>query len=107
MDGKEELKEAIELCQMMAEENPCQMKDGALRMLAKGVKALFARECAGGMNQRALGKYYGVDARTIQRWAKKFPDFPKGRHDGDKEVTYDTQEVVAWKKKHPELFGNT
>ena len=48
MDGKEELKEAIELCQMMAEENPCQMKDGALRMLAKGVKALFARECAGG-----------------------------------------------------------
>lgn len=95
------------MCEELTEENPCGMKDMAMGMLAKGLKALLSRDYAKSMNQRALGKYYGVDARTIQRWAKKYPDFPVGRHDGDKTVTYDTNEVTAWKKKHPEVFGNT
>lgn len=95
------------MCEELTEENPCGMKDMAMGMLAKGLKALLSRDYAKSMNQRALGKYYGVDARTIQRWAKKYSDFPKGRHDGDKEVTYEMEEVVAWKKKHLEVWERT
>ena len=104
MRGQEELIETIAICDVLAHENPCHMRDIALGMLAEGLKALMCREYSGGMNQRALGKYYKVDARTIQRWAHKYPDFPKGRHDGDKKVTYDPKECVAWKKAHGKLF---
>lgn len=104
MQGKEELIETLAVCDILAHENPCHMKDVGMGMLAKGLRALMSRDYAGGINQRALGKYYHVDARTIQRWAHKYPDFPTGRHDGDKEVRYDTTEAVEWKRRHPELF---
>ena len=107
MEGKEELKEALLICEMLAEENPCMMKDLSLGAIAKALMALVGKEYTRGMNQRALGKYYGVDARTIQRWAHKHPDFPKGRHDGDKEGTYDPREVIAFRKSHPELLSKT
>lgn len=102
MEGKEELMDAIGLCMALAEENPCRMKDMTMGTIAKALRALVSKEYTHGMNQRQLGKYLGVDARTIQRWAKKYPDFPKGRHDGDKEVTYEMEEVVRWKRKHEE-----
>lgn len=104
MEGREELREALMVCEILAEENPCRMKDFSLAAIAKALKTLLSKEYTHGMNQRALGKYYGVDARTIQRWSHKYPDFPKGRHDGDKEVTYEPMECVAWKKAHGELF---
>ena len=107
MEGQKELKESISLCMALAEENPCQMKDMAMGAIAKALRALVSKDYTHGMNQRQLGKYYGVDARTIQRWAKKYPDFPKGRHDGDKEVTYDPKEVIAFRKNHPELLSKT
>ena len=107
MEGKEDLRAAIGLCMARAEENPCRMKDMTMGTIAKALRALVSKEYTHGMNQRQLGKYYGVDARTIQRWAKKYPDFPKGRHDGDKEVTYEMEEVVMWKRKHPELLSRT
>ena len=100
MEGKEDLRDAIGLCMALAEENPCRMKDMTMGTIAKALRALVSKEYTHGMNQRQLGKYLGVDARTIQRWAKKYPDFPKGRHDGDKEVTYEMEEVVRWKRKH-------
>ena len=102
MEGQEDLREAIGLCMALAEENPCRMKDMTMGTIAKALRALVSKEYTHGMNQRQLGKYLGVDARTIQRWAKKYPDFPKGRHDGDKEVTYEMEEVVRWKRKHEE-----
>lgn len=105
--GREELIEAIAVCDILAHENPCRMRDFSLGMIAKALKALVGKEYTRGMNQRALGKYYRVDARTIQRWAHKYPDFPKGRHDGDKEVSYDPLEVVAFKRAHPELLSDT
>ena len=88
MEGKEDLRDAIGLCMALAEENPCRMKDMTMGTIAKALRALVSKEYTHGMNQRQLGKYLGVDARTIQRWAKKYPDFPKGRHDGDKEGSY-------------------
>ena len=96
MDGKSSLMETLEVCRVIAEENPCHMGDSMLGFLAEGLRALLCREYSGGLNQRALGKYLGVDARTIQRWAHKYEDFPKGRHDGNKEVRYDTMEVILW-----------
>lgn len=106
MDGKSSLMDTLDVCRVIAEENPCRMGDGMLGMLAEGLRALLCRDYAGGMNQRALGKYYGVDARTIQRWAHKYEDFPRGRHDGNKEVRYDTMEVILWKRRHTELHNN-
>lgn len=107
MRGQEELIETLAVCDILAHENPCHMRDLALGMLAEGLRALMCREYAGGMNQKALSKYYNVDTRTIQRWAHRYKDFPVGRHDGNKEVRYDTMEAVMWKRKHPELLSNT
>lgn len=104
MGGKEELIDALETVRMMTEENPCQMKDIAFGAIAKALRAIVGKDYSHGINQRALGKYYGVDARTIQRWAHKYPDFPKGTHGGDKKVRYDPMEVMAWRKSHPELW---
>jgi transposase len=104
MEGKEELKETLLLCVMLAEENPCSMKDISLSAIAKALRLMVGKEYTRGMNQRALGKYYKVDARTLQRWAHKYPDFPKGTHGGDKEVRYEPMEVMAFKKSHPELW---
>lgn len=103
--GRDELIEAIAVCDVLAHENPCRMKDFSLGLLAKAVKTMVGKEYTKGMNQRAVGKYFGVDARTIQRWARKYPDFPVGRHDGDKEVSYDPLDVVAFKRRHKELFS--
>jgi hypothetical protein len=107
MRGQEELIETLAVCDILAHENPCHMRDLALGMLAEGLRALMCREYAGGMNQKALSRYYHVDTRTIQRWAHRYKDFPVGRHDGNKEVRYDTMEAVMWKRKHPELLSRT
>lgn len=107
MRGQEELIETLAVCDILAHENPCHMRDLALGMLAEGLRALMCREYAGGLNQKALSRYYNVDTRTIQRWAHRYKDFPVGRHDGNKEVRYDTMEAVMWKRKHPELLSRT
>lgn len=104
MRGQDQLIETLAICDVLAHENPCHMRDLALGMLAEGLRALMCREYGGGLNQRALGKYYGVDARTIQRWANKYKDFPAGHHSGNKEVRYDIIEAVTWKGNHADLF---
>lgn len=104
MEGKAALLECLAAFEVLAKENPRRLADQSLGLLAQGLRVLLCRDCLGGMNQRALGKYYGVDARTIQRWAHRYTDFPRGRHDGNKYICYDTMEVMDFRKNHKELF---
>ncbi|HHP0467312.1 TPA: hypothetical protein ACRZZI_004973 [Vibrio harveyi] len=38
--------------------------------------------CLLGLTDRELGKYFGVDHKTIRNWADKYPEFGKARSEG-------------------------
>lgn len=84
----------------MAEANICRMDDTILRSMAQGLKAMLHKQYARGLSREDVARYYGISIRTLERWRSEYPDFPTPRHFGGKEVTYDAEEVIAWKKNH-------
>ena len=100
MTGREELLEQIRIMDEMARANVCRANDGMLRGLANGLKALVSKEYARGLSREDVARYYGVSTRTLERWRERYEDFPTPRHWGSKEVSYDADEVIRWKKKH-------
>lgn len=104
MSGKEELLEQIEIMNELAEANICRMNDSLLHGMAEGLRALISREYHRGFSKEDVARYLGVSTRTLERWREKYADFPDGVHRGTKEVSFDCEEIVMWKKKHKELF---
>ena len=105
MSGKQELLEQIEIMNELAEANVCRMNDALLHGMAGGLRALISREYHRGFSKEDVARYYHVSTRTLERWRDKYKDFPEPIHRGSKEVSYDCEDVVKWKKIHLDLFS--
>lgn len=104
MESKERLLEELHVAELMVMENPCRMPDsvlGALRVAIKGVMGVHFMK---GASRDQVASYLERDVRTLGRWAHQFPDFPKARHEGHLEVSYNWMDVVRWKMRHSELY---
>lgn len=105
MSGKQELLEQIGIMEELAEANVCRMNDTLLHGMAEGLRALISREYHRGFSKEDVARYFKVSTRTLERWRDKYQDFPVPIHQGSKDVSYDCEEVVKWKKKHTDLFA--
>lgn len=103
MTGREEFVERLALLNEMASMNPCGMSDVAFRALATGLNALIGKEREKGMSLEQVAVYFGVSTKTIERWEKdESLSFPKGKRYGHRELSFSTDKIVLWAKKHPE-----
>ena len=104
MSGKQELLEQIGIMEELAEANVCRMNDTLLHGMAEGLRALISREYHRGFSKEDVARYYCVSTRTLERWRERYEDFPMPAHRGTKEVSYDCEDIVKWKKAHLDLF---
>ena len=100
MESKEQLLEDLQVAELMIEQNPCRMPDGVLSALSGTIKGLLGTHFMKGASKEQVAVYLGRDVRTITRWQQQYPDFPKPRHEGHQEVSYNWLEIVRWKVKH-------
>lgn len=100
--GKQELIAQLREVESMIEEDPHLMGDEWMHSLSVVIAGLLSVKYARGASRWRVAQYLGRDVRTLERWEKKFSDFPKPRHDGHHEVEYNWEEVVTWKRKHLE-----
>lgn len=100
-DDKERQKlneEMLIICSLI-HENPCGMSAKTMRGLIAGIKSLFGTIDTG-MNLEQVSRYFGVDARTIRRWRKEYPDFPEGKKIGENSLSFPADKIVEWKIRH-------
>lgn len=90
----------------MVRENPCGMKSIVLKSITEVLHSFVGRYCIESASKDQVAKYFNRDVRTITRWQQQYPDFPKPRHEGHHEVSYNWEEVVMWKIKHKEMLGS-
>lgn len=100
MESKEQLLEDLQVAELMVAQNPCRMPDGVLSALSGTIKGLLGTHFMKGASKEQVAVYLGRDVRTITRWQQQYPDFPRPRHEGHQEVSYNWLEVVRWKVKH-------
>lgn len=100
MESKEQLLEDLQVAELMVAQNPCRMPDGVLSALSGTIKGLLGAHFMKGASKEQVAVYLGRDVRTITRWQQQYPDFPRARHEGHQEVSYNWLEVVRWKVKH-------
>lgn len=101
-DQEEFLRELMEVY-CLAEANPCGMKAEMFRTFKNTIMGLLGKEIRKGLSRDKLAQFLGVSYRTMERYQKKFPDFPKPMNNGDKTISYDPVEAVMFKKAHPEI----
>lgn len=101
---QEELVEELLVLNTIVQENPCGMNLGLMSALKEVVKSFIGKACIEGASREQVARYLGRDVRTITRWKDQYEDFPKSKHQGHKEISYDWIDVVRWKRKHVELF---
>lgn len=104
MEGKERLLEEIHLAELMVMENPCRMPDKVLAAIYWAIKGLLGDHFMKGASRDQVASYLKRDTRTLTRWSHQFGDFPKPRHDGHQEVSYNWMDVVRWRMKHADIY---
>lgn len=103
MKGKRKLIEVIDTVKTMAGENPCGWSDDTLYYIASGISVLIGEKTGAGLTTLQVAEYFGVTIRTIERWRKKFNDFPEPLDPYAKTLAFPTDKIVSWKIKHSEL----
>lgn len=107
MTGKEEFDEQLAILEELSNGNPCNMPDPLFRGLAHGLRALISSECEGKMSQEEVAEYFHVSVRTIRRWeSDESLEFPKGHRHGHRELSYDSDKIVRWGRKHIGKIAN-
>lgn len=104
MESKEKLLEDLHVAELMVMQNPCRMPDRVLMGMHAAMRGLMGVHWMKGASRDQVASFLERDVRTLARWAHQFPDFPKPRHEGHLEVSYNWMDVVRWKMKHTEIY---
>lgn len=104
-NNKQELLEELLTIETLVRENPCRMRDGLIGAIKEVFHSFVGKYCIESASKDQVAIYFNRNVRTITRWMQTYPDFPKPRHEGHHEVSYNWVEVVQWKLKHHDLFN--
>lgn len=82
---------------------------------ARSQKALHIKAHRLGLSLRAIGAWLtnkaiadilGISMKTVESWARRYPDYPKRKVDQRMPCGYTKRsELVKWASRHPHLFG--
>lgn len=87
----------------MARENPCGWSDGTLSAIADGISVLVSERTRCGLTMLQVADYFGVTIRTLERWRKRYADFPEPIDPYAKTLSFPTDKIVSWKVEHASL----
>lgn len=106
MEGREdELLNELLVIQTLVVENPCRMNAAVKKGISVAIKTLIGSHLGSGASREQAARYLERDVRTLTRWRELYEDFPKPRHEGHLEISYDWVELIKFKLAHPELFN--
>lgn len=104
MESKDKLLEELQVAELMIAQNPCRMPDSVMGALRVAIKGILGTHFMKGASRDQVASYLKRDTRTLTRWSHQFSDFPKPRHDGHQEVSYNWMDVVRWRMKHADIY---
>ena len=104
-DNRQQLLEELLTAEVLIRENPCRLNNNVLGALKDVMRSFIGKYCIESASKDQVAIYLQRDVRTISRWMKDYSDFPKPRHEGHHEVSFNWMEVVHWKLKHKELYN--
>lgn len=100
MKGKHRLIRILDTLRSMTQENPCGWSDGTLGIIADGISVLVSERTKAGITLMQMSDYFGVTLRTLERWRKRFDDFPHPIDPYAKTLTFPIDAIMEWKMKH-------
>lgn len=100
MKGKHRLINILDTLGVMARENPCGWNDTTLSMIADGISAIVGERTRNGLTMLQVAEYFGVTIRTLERWRRRFGDFPEPIDPYAKTLAFPADKIVSWKMEH-------
>ena len=91
----------IERLMLIVSENPCHWKQSSIDAVATGIEVLAS---AHGVSLLDLSEYFHTTIRSIQRWRKRYKDFPVPIDPYAKPLCFRLIDIIDWKRAHSDLF---
>lgn len=97
-EGRKRLIDASRQILFLAENNPCQMSDTMLGVIAQSISSLIGTKVKQEMSREQVSRYLGVSTRTLGRMVAK-GEIPKGHRHGHKELSWFVEDIERAKSQ--------